>query len=434
MYSVSELPTLYPDANSLTNPPNYGASQATAINDSGEIVGYSDTPQGNLHAVLWKGNSVHDLGTLDPDPNTPGQFQGDSIATAINHNGVIVGYSLHLRASNAPYDARAFRWYKPLRGRKGQMSELVPPVGSLWARANGINQSGEVTGAFYDGQKTQACVWDPAGNVTVLGIPPIGLGLGWNYSEGVGINDKGEVAVSAGEGNNAVYTPYFWSAGTWIPLRNAPPLGLYAPLAINNKSEVVGRDFRWDPLTGFHDLPLPFTSWDWAYAVNDEGVIVGMIQGRNSQAPYAVVSWSGIFSADLNILAQPNSDWQLWEALGINSSGSIVGYGRSPNQRSGAFVAVPLPPGKTPIVNIAAQIMKILSGVVADSSGLALPFGVAKPIPVPPIGPKFQGLLQPFRDASTARALRPSVSPIRHAKLPSHIKSIRRGSKKRQRD
>jgi probable HAF family extracellular repeat protein len=425
IYTVSELPTLYPNANSLNNPPYYGISWARAINDGGEIVGYSDTPQGNLHAVLWSGGSVTDLGTLDPDPNTPGQFRGDSIANAINNNGVIVGYSLHLISPpDNRSDARAFRWHKR-RGRNGQMIELVPPAGALRAWANGINQQDEVTGAFYDGQTCQACVWDPAGKVTVLGIPPVGLGLGWNYSEGVAINDKSEVAVSTGDGWNAAYTAYIWSAGNWIPLRGPLPLGLYEPKAINNKSEMVGRDFRWDPLTGFHQLPPPFTIFDWAYATNDDRMIVGGIAGKNSQAPYAVVSWSGIFPADLNTLVQPNSGWQLWEARGINSSGSIVGVGRLQN-RTAAFLATPLVSPQKPAINTVADVMKILAGVVADSGGQGLPFGGTQPIPIPPWGPESAYLPQPFRDASARRAFRQAASPISDANLRSRVKSVDR--------
>jgi hypothetical protein len=280
-----------------------------------------------------------------------------------------------------------------------------------------------VTGTFYNGQKLQACVWDPADKVTVLGIPPIGLE--WNYSEGVGINDKSEVAVSAGEGNNAVYTPYIWSAGNWIPLRGPLPLGLHAPTAINNKSEVVGRDFRWDPLTGFHELPPPFSIWDWAYAVNDDGVIVGGMEGTGTQAPYAVVSWFGIFSADLNTLVQPNSGWQLAEALGINSGGSIVALGWLPN-RTAAFVATPSV-GQTPASNTVADAMKILAGVVVGSGGRALPFGVARPVPIPPPrGPGFEHLSQSLRDASVGRAFRQAASPIRDADLRSRVKSVAR--------
>jgi hypothetical protein len=237
--------------------------------------------------------------------------------------------------------------------------------------------------------------------------------------------------LATGDGWNAAYTSYIWSAGNWIPLRGPLPLGLYEPTAINNKSEVVGRDFRWDPLTGFHQLPPPFTIFDCAYAINDDRMIVGGMEGTNSQPPYAVVSWSGIFSADLNTLVQPNSGWQLSEARGINSGGSIVGAGRLQN-RSAAFLATPVVGPQKPAINTVVDVMKILAGVVGDSGGQGLPLGAARPIPMPsPWGPEAAYLPQPFRDATARRAFRQAASPFGYANLRSRLKSVERRASER---
>src|SRR5262245_60053990 len=39
------------------------ASQANDINDLGEIVGLSETPDGEVHAALWSDGAIIDLGT-----------------------------------------------------------------------------------------------------------------------------------------------------------------------------------------------------------------------------------------------------------------------------------------------------------------------------------------------------------------------------------
>ncbi len=57
-------------------------SQAQAINNSGQIVGSSQTNSGNWHASLWDNGVIIDLGTLGG---------GYSEAYGINDSGQIVG-------------------------------------------------------------------------------------------------------------------------------------------------------------------------------------------------------------------------------------------------------------------------------------------------------------------------------------------------------
>ena len=55
-----------------------------AINDNGQIVGWSDTKTGSRHAVLWQDGRAIDLGTLGGKT---------SMARAINGTGQVVGWS-----------------------------------------------------------------------------------------------------------------------------------------------------------------------------------------------------------------------------------------------------------------------------------------------------------------------------------------------------
>ena len=57
-------------------------SVAVAINDRGQVVGWSETPAGVTHAVLWEAGSMTDLGA---------PTGGWSQASGINARGQIVG-------------------------------------------------------------------------------------------------------------------------------------------------------------------------------------------------------------------------------------------------------------------------------------------------------------------------------------------------------
>ena len=77
-------------------------SQATAMNDAGQVVGFSYTvPEdySSRHAFLWDGTTMYDLGTLGGKA---------SEAVAINNAGDIVGF-----AENAAGEQHAALWRVP---------------------------------------------------------------------------------------------------------------------------------------------------------------------------------------------------------------------------------------------------------------------------------------------------------------------------------
>ena len=97
-------------------------SVALGINNKGQVVGYSDTANGNNHAFLYSGGVLTDLGVL-----SGGVW---SQAYSINDNGVIVGASW----PSAGYPD-AFMY------SSGSMQYF-----GIEGLANSINNSGQIVG------------------------------------------------------------------------------------------------------------------------------------------------------------------------------------------------------------------------------------------------------------------------------------------------
>ena len=116
--------------------PSYYGTRGFGINDSGQVTGYAFASNNVWSPFLYSGGTMTDLGTL------PGFSQG--VATAINNSGQVVGYLLPPKHVGAHAFVCA----------NGVMTDLnsLLPAGSGWVliEANAINDFGQIAGQGYN--------------------------------------------------------------------------------------------------------------------------------------------------------------------------------------------------------------------------------------------------------------------------------------------
>lgn len=182
-------------------------SLAEAINRYGDIVGESGsyTAPGRIHAVLWHGGTLRDLGSLG----------GNSFATAINGSGVVVGSS-ELQPSGAQF--RAVMW------RQGVMRVLPTLPGSYYDMANLLNAAGNAAGYSVLPSGTPHAVLWVNGTIQDLGL-----------GRAVALNNLGQVLVQGVDPQGNTY-PFIWDHGRKITF---PPAVITAT-ALNDAGQVAG--------------------------------------------------------------------------------------------------------------------------------------------------------------------------------------------------
>lgn len=265
------------------------SSQAWGLNNAGQVVGESQKPDYYTSAFLSiPGSSMQDLGML------PGGKM--SYAYDINDAGQVVGYT-HFDYYYG--DDRPCWWTVEPR----QVRELPLPHSWDTAGPARLNKHGQVVGwynAMENKSETRACLW------TIGGGNPQNLGtLGGNSSVANDINDLGEVV------------------GT------------------SKTSEGIRHVFLWTPEGGMQDL-TPAAPDSRAFAINNAGQIVGSLGA--ALAPFVWTRTKGIqFLNELVVNLPPNV--ALHSAYDLNNRGQIVGVGTdggSPPQAR-AFLLTPIP-------------------------------------------------------------------------------------------
>lgn len=260
-----------PNGVGVTDLGTLGGSESFAygINDSGQVVGYSfmDGTGEINHAFITGPNGVTmiDLGTFG------GQ---SSFAHAINDSGQVVV------VSNIPNDSTGRQDHAFITGPNGLgMTDLGLSGGGgvFWPGQFGINDSGQVVGSHF----SQAFITGPDGlGVTDLGPfkgPPVPDQLSAMRSYATDLNDSGQVV---GFAESVYYSNYHYGFITGPDGVGMTNLGVFFPNAVNNSGEAVSGNtlFSHGGMTDLNLLDVVISAgWSDLYVqdINNFGQMVG---------------------------------------------------------------------------------------------------------------------------------------------------------------
>ncbi len=326
-----------------------GWAEAWGLNDSGQVVGQSDTADLSPHAYVWDPttNTMLDLGDLGT---------GVSIAYAINNLGQVAG-SAYLYNANAGYD----ELHPVLWDAAHTINDLGNLNGNGFCEFYALNDNGRAAGYIIGGSvdSQYAFTWDPVSLrhlLPNLSAPPY-------FTTAYGINNQGEV-VGDSQDQNYNVVAFFCSPPGATQLTKLGTLGgtSSTAYALNNNSQVVGvadtpqgirHAFLWDSVNHMQDLDPSFLFGDSeANAINSAGQVVGIFNVYSY--PSSAFLWTPARGMqDLNSLVvdlPPGTNLDV--AYGINKTGQIVGN-YSSTTGSGAFLL-------TPVQSVMLQVYQLL--------------------------------------------------------------------------
>jgi probable HAF family extracellular repeat protein len=289
---------------------------APALNDAGQVAGYSSNPSGNYHAFRWsKTSGMVDLGTLSNASASKG--------LDINRQGQVVGYS---DPSLAPL--QAFIW-SDMAGM-ADLGRLGTGLGSAVAQV--VNDAGTAAG-FSDAPDGNAhgFVWTPAGGMVDLGT------VGGIDSYATLINNAGQIAgySAVNNANGFNYHGFVWNkASGMLDIGTLSGLGS-AALAMNSAGQVAGvsdtdglfqHAIFWTRAGGLVDLGTLGGTSSRALGINKYGVVVGWSNTSAGQFDYRAFLWTkaqGMVDLNTRIPRAP-AGLLLTAALAISDTGAIV--------------------------------------------------------------------------------------------------------------
>jgi probable HAF family extracellular repeat protein len=260
-------------------------SQASAINEKGEVTGSSDNgPVSSfVHAFLYTNGQMIDLGTLGGT---------NSYGMALNDQGHVTGYS-----DTSGGAQHAFLY------RNGVMTDLSP-LGAFNSRGNGINNSDEIAGTALVESSDPFGAHIRSHAFLYSGGQSVDLGsLGGGTGSALAINDGGQVTGSSATSTGSNHA-FLYTDGAMLDLGTLP---------------------------GF---PGSFGE-----SINNHGQITGQVSGSTGRAAFI---WADGVMQNLNDLIDPALGITLGEGIDINDKGQILVRGETVGG-SDEYLLTPVP-------------------------------------------------------------------------------------------
>ncbi|MFB6894113.1 hypothetical protein ACFCX4_32930 [Kitasatospora sp. NPDC056327] len=298
-----------------TGVPGKSYSEPTGVNNSGVFVGYAygydqlDKPS----AVRW-----------NPDlaPVTLAPLPGEDYAQAVGVNDANLTIGVSWPASRDSSRPTAVRW-----AADGTPTPLPPLPGDLYSTATAISGSGIVVGTSYTvSNQPHAVAWRPNGTTVALAPLP-----GATTSVVTGVNSHGTVIGRAYDG---ISRGIIWSPdGTPARFTTVPTGGSGDwPVDINEAGTVVGvadvptssGAVRHGLVRSAHGAVRDLGPGTMPTAINNSGTVVGQYLPNVDSVNGHAARWSadGTFTP----LARKPENGGRSIALGVNDSGTVVGY------------------------------------------------------------------------------------------------------------
>jgi len=292
-----------------------GSSYAMGINDSGQVVGYSEVGTTH-HAFIWTASGgMVDLGT----PPGCTWSQGEMI----NASGEISGEAINSINRQIPaFWSASTGWVT--------LAEAHNPYGSYGL---GINDAGMMTGQMYVGSYVNAFYWRPGGAVRFA--PPLSSGV---HMAAYDINNNNYIC---GEGilpPDGRWEAFIWSRemGT-VGIGFVPGSYISLAHAINDNNEVAGISygfgfgaptgaFYWKKGTGIVPMQTLGGIIGAGLDINLAGAIVGWASNVSEQTHACI--WSNYTSVPEDLGTLPGGT--ISYARSVNNSGQIVGFSDVP--------------------------------------------------------------------------------------------------------
>lgn len=341
---------------SFAEPPEGLFYRPSLLNNAGQVAGYlDDHATGAEEAFLYSGGTVRRLGTLGG---------ADSQATGLNQRGEVTGYALG--ADGVP---RAFVY------RDGRMSEVLrPPGAAVLSGGQDINRAGHVLGFSQAADGTSLPFLSDGRTSRFLDVS--GLGERAEGIQARALNDRGDVLgyFGVGDGSGDIH-PFLYRDGRATALPMPPDLPppsfltrVYA-VDLNNAGQALVNVNETIDLPGDNNDYFSYLysggtitrlgNDDFEFLggyINDKGWVVGSVRTYTEEPVSSIALYrNGEYGmlADL-VPEEQAARWALEGALAMNNRGQILGQGTLLETGEFAyFIATPVPEPATAFLALA---------------------------------------------------------------------------------